>query len=1288
MKITIGREIAFSFFVMLILLIGMSGITYQGFKKVTANLDNMELESVKRGAAGNLRFNITQLLMPANDYILTQKQYYQREFDRINLVVDNFYHEFNRLPLTDEEQRLSVLIKQDLDSIRAYSVQIFSIPNPRQSPKAWALMETMDYRFGEAVNKKSTQIFDGISKRVEEYRRQAAAVKENAANLIFGVTFLSIFISLIVSFLTVRRISKPIVAVAKAADSIASGDYSQRVRIKTNDEVAILSNSFNTMAESIQRSQKALKESKRLTEVIVSTIPIGLFVIYASGKILSVNNAFCKSFGLDQHLLPGQNIIPLFEKLNAPEECRIHILTRKPVSDMECNYSDPVKGTRIINLTLCPIPLTEGESLLIVEDITERKHNEQIVIDSEKHFRELLENSSDGLIIISANGTLLYESPSSARTVGYAYGELLNKNIFALIHHDDFEPTMDLLAKLLEQPSTITQTEFRFQHKDGTWRWIDVTAKNSLHVAAIGGIVINFHDITERKRAEETLRESEDRYRQLFENSPIGIYRTTPDGRILAANPAITRMLGYSSFDEYANRNLEQTPDTLYSRRAFKEQLERDGFITGLEAEWYKADKTPLFVRENAQVVRDETGKVLYYDGTVEDITERKRAEKELHKIGTAIEQSADCVVITDKNGIIQYVNTAFTKITGYSKEEAIGKTPRILKSGFHPPEFYEELWKTILSGQVFREAFINKRKDGELIYDIRTITPIKDKEGHITHFVSTAKEITEQVRAEEAMRKKEEHHKAVIENIFKFIPEGVLVLTESLNLLKQNKAFDDIVQKYAPLLGYTEQELVEKITGQLRSKIVTGDSKEIHIGKNDQLETDPSGRDELIFQFNTARMFLAEEEEEEEEASIVVSLLDITAKKKMIEELIIAKEKAEEMNRLKTNFLNNMSHELRTPLNGILGYAGILTSQLDDPELNEMAQGVFQSGRRLCETLNLILDLSEAEADKIEVIAKDIAVIPLVKNSISSFVKEAAKKDLQLETIIKDENIYAHLDEHLFNRILYNLIDNALKFTKHGEITVEIGKEVSDGKDPDYSGVNWFYVKVKDTGIGIARDKIDLIWDEFRQVSEGISRSYEGPGLGLTISKRAVELMQGVISVESELGVGSTFTVKFPAVSVVPQKEELVQEESERSFGQAAVIQREKETVETAALPFVLCVEDDFVNRHIVKLFLKNICIVETAEDGETALQLAAENKYDLILMDINLGGGMNGMEAVKEIVKMPQYAGTPIIAVTAYAMGKDKAEFLKGGCTHYIAKPFLKHEFIDLVTSALKKT
>jgi len=172
-----------------------------------------------------------------------------------------------------------------------------------------------------------------------------------------------------------------------------------------------------------------------------------------------------------------------------------------------------------------------------------------------------------------------------------------------------------------------------------------------------------------------------------------------------------------------------------------------------------------------------------------------------------------------------------------------------------------------------------------------------------------------------------------------------------------------------------------------------------------------------------------------EKTVGIYKMYVDLTQRKISEEELIKAKEKAEEMSRLKTNFLTNMSHELRTPLNGIMGYADLLTSQLDDPEQIEMTQGIFDSGKRLSETLNFILDLSKAETDTIEVIAKDVDVVPLTINSINSFSKNAVTRNLQLETIIKVENVFAYIDEHLFNRIIHNLLDNALKFTKKGKL-------------------------------------------------------------------------------------------------------------------------------------------------------------------------------------------------------------------------------------------------------------
>lgn len=384
--------------------------------------------------------------------------------------------------------------------------------------------------------------------------------------------------------------------------------------------------------------------------------------------------------------------------------------------------------------------------------------------------------------------------------------------------------------------------------------------------------------------------------------------------------------------------------------------------------------------------------------------------------------------------------------------------------------------------------------------------------------------------------------------------------------------------------------------------------------------------------------------------------------------ELIIAKEKAEAMSRLKSHFLANMSHELRTPLNGILGYSDILVEKLEDPDLSGMAQGIYNSGKRLSETLNFILDFSVAEADRIEVFSQDIKIVPVVESCIEQFEENLKKKNLTLKTEFPVEDVFSSLDERLFKRIVYNLIDNAVKFTHAGLILVKVEKE-------NINGTPWSVLKIKDSGIGIKKENFDLIFEDFRQVSEGISRNYEGTGLGLTITKKTVELMGGTISVDSTFGKGSTFTVKFPLI----QNPFLSTSLDKTDNSTQSVDSSEKR------LPVALYVEDDPINRDVMVMFLNKICTLDTADSGEAALNMANSKNYDLILLDINLGDSMSGMDVVKSLLAMPEYHNIPIIAVTAYSMGNERSEFLKGGCTHYLAKPFRKRELIDLVESIL---
>ena len=389
----------------------------------------------------------------------------------------------------------------------------------------------------------------------------------------------------------------------------------------------------------------------------------------------------------------------------------------------------------------------------------------------------------------------------------------------------------------------------------------------------------------------------------------------------------------------------------------------------------------------------------------------------------------------------------------------------------------------------------------------------------------------------------------------------------------------------------------------------------------------------------------------------------DITERKKTELELRIAKEKAEEMNRLKSVFLANMSHELRTPMIGILGYAETLYAELNNPVFKEMALTLLKSGNRLKETLNLILDLSRIEANKIDINLAVLDIPQVLKETVKLFQIAAIEKNIKLNLKIDNENITSKLDKRMFVQIVENLINNAIKYTNAGDVNITALRKFEDGKE-------FSVIVIEDTGIGIPPENIEMIFEPFRQASEGYARSFEGTGLGLTVTKKFVELLGGEISVTSKVGVGSKFTVKFhSAVVYQSEKDIIVNENKELYMGE----KKEKLSL--------LLVENDVPSIDIIKIYLQEKYLVDAAIDGLTALQMAEKKNYSAILMDIDLGFGMNGLEVAQKLKKIPGYNKVPVIAVTAYAMLGDREKFLASGCTHYIAKPFDKFALVELL-------
>ncbi|RJP64966.1 MAG: response regulator [Ignavibacteriales bacterium] len=403
-----------------------------------------------------------------------------------------------------------------------------------------------------------------------------------------------------------------------------------------------------------------------------------------------------------------------------------------------------------------------------------------------------------------------------------------------------------------------------------------------------------------------------------------------------------------------------------------------------------------------------------------------------------------------------------------------------------------------------------------------------------------------------------------------------------------------------------------------------------------------------------------------------VGTITDITELKRTEEELIRARDKAEEMNKLKSNFLANMSHELRTPLVGIIGLSQVLNEELNDSDGKRYSKLILESGIRLRDTLNLILDLSKIESETLQLYPEEIEMTEYVSSLARVFEKTAEAKKIKLTIKSEDELLFANLDKVLLNSVINNLMNNAIKYTFEGFVNVDIKKIIEDGQ--------YIEISIRDSGIGIAEKNLSVIFEPFRQISEGWNRNFEGTGLGLTIVKEYLNKMSGSIIVESQIGVGSTFKVRFPLVRTKMSDNSRIEIVNETAWNVNKSVKNVLEKSKTNK-PLVLYVEDDNISQKVIETILEKKFTVESIDDCDQVIGLVKNKHFDLILMDINLKGKLNGLDLAKEIKKFDEYASTPIIAITAYAMVGDKEKMLDGGCTHYLSKPFSRNELIELL-------
>jgi len=660
---------------------------------------------------------------------------------------------------------------------------------------------------------------------------------------------------------------------------------------------------------------------------------------------------------------------------------------------------------------------------------------------------------------------------------------------------------------------------------------------------------------------------------------------------------------------------------------------------------------------------------------------EQERRQKYFNLAGTIM-------IVINPDQKVDLINQKGCEILDYKEEEIVGNN---WFDCFLPERVREKTRLTfdrLLAGTAdLMEYNVNPvlTKNGEERIIEWHNASITDSQGNIIEVLASGIDVTERKRAQEALACSEAIYRKTIENAqgvpyqlnfadnkYAFMGTGVEELVgiaaEDLTLDKLKALSEGLV--IHDLCGYeTEQAYCEAF----------------ETGKLDRFKADvrfhtPQGE---VKWFSDCSLLVRNEKTGEVTGCIGI-LQDITERKRVEKLLQKAKEEAESANRAKSQFLANMSHEIRTPMNAIIGMSKTLreysANNLSDKQL-EGLEIIYRSGQRLLLLINDILDLSKIEAGKMEVSLRAFSLDALIA-TIRSMVKTLCGDNNEIEFLVqKSDSVPGTIisDAQKLHDIFTNIISNAVKFTDKGEIVLKIDVEQ-----------NRLCFKVSDTGIGISKDDVEHIFEEFTQVDSSTTRKYQGTGLGLAICKKMVELLGGEIKAESELGKGTTIMFYIPLKSEQILPDDYVTEPLEYEARKSELVRRHYESGFDSRTPEnpakILIAEDDKFGRAAIEMMLEHKYHLIFAEDGKEAVEKYFTVSPDVVLMDIMMPV-MDGYQAFDEIIKNRSKQTVPIIALTAKAMIDDREELLAYGFTDYISKPINDESLIKIIEKHLAK-
>ena len=1030
----------------------------------------------------------------------------------------------------------------------------------------------------------------------------------------------------------------------------------------------------------IQRSEREVRERLAEIEQIYNSSPVGLCLFDCDHRYVRINDRLAVLGGTPANQHIGKTLEEMVPSLAGKivEACRPVLDRGEAVLDVELHFNASGNVPEQFGLaSFVPFKAETGELkgvIVSVLDITKRKNAETQIRESEERFSIMAHGCPALIWVTDPGGEVRFINREYRKFTGITYEEAEGTKWQMLVHPEDAPAYLEEYRRAVRECLPF-QAEARVRRADGEWRWVYSRAEPRLSAGKefLGHVGLSI-DITDRKRADQDLKKSEERFRQLAENIREVFWMMNAAGtEILYVSPAYEQIWGHSC------ETLYREP-MLWAESIVAEDREEALFLFGRQLQGEAIDseyriQTPdgelKWVRDRAFPVRGPDGQITRIVGIAEEITERKRAQEALRRseqearerlaeIEQIYQNSPVGMCLLDRDHRYVRVNERLASIGGFPGVNPIGKSIREII-----PQLADKIVEAdrpvFERGEAVLEVEHCFKASGGLgdTYCLACYVPFKSDSDTVKGVIVSVLDITKRKRAEEALRRSE----AEFRTLFDSANDAILIQRNTDGrILEANAAA-------CRHFGYSREELLETSIKQLDGH---HDDGFVRDRIAELLE-----RGEILFETTAVRKdghsFPVEINFRQFEfrgvsAGLAV-IRDVRERKEVETAMLKAKEAAEEASQAKSEFLANMSHEIRTPMNAVIGMTGLLLDTDLTPEQRHYGETARESGESLLGLINDILDFSKIEANKLELESREFDLLTLMDNLAGTLGMQANAKGLEFISSA-DPDVPARLigDPGRLRQILTNLLGNALKFTRAGEVVLRVAVAAAGPSDCVLR------FSVRDTGIGIPHDKIGILFDKFTQVDASTTRDFGGTGLGLAISRQLAELMGGEIGVATAEGKGSEFwfTARMRYGKLL--------EESEVECHPAARLNGVR----------VLIVDDNPTSREIVCTQTASWGMLPVeAESALSALQVlyrALEENYPfrIAVVDMQMPG-MDGETLGRAIKADSRLARTLLVMMTSLGVRDGEKRWRHIGFTHCMNKPVRRSELHDALCRAL---